>query len=250
MNKLKRIPVIIYYMIGLLLSVPFVDLFVSFQEYLTREPGDVSWAPTLASYTMIYLMCVWIMLTVFGFFHLIFINWRNRKRDRKKEDQEGHWVMWLLLGVIPLVLFILCLPLTLGNYVAADERGFMHDPYWGWDRVLYPWEESRIQFDYDYYSEEDDDEGRELEVEPQYIIRHGEKTYDLWEAIVDADATEHPTQFEIIRAVDSLARKNQVPFQVKHVLGVEHESAMKQDDDFSPEQIRFLMERFSSEYGE
>lgn len=213
------------------------DLLIDLQEYLTREPGYRVWAPTALSYTLLTLTGLLFVVGLFGLIHFLIA------MKAKSEFPGVFWSFTMTFGSAILIpLLLLSMPLTMDNYIAADDQGFYQDPYFGFEPDVYPWKDSRVILDYSYY--EDPEEGRKLGI--HYIIQSGNKEYDLWWELLNNDPHSEE-QFQAVKEIDGIAREHGVPFIVKRKIGASELDLMMhmmQDGNLTPEEIDFVKKIF------
>jgi hypothetical protein len=233
---IKTIPVMIYYFIAIKLGDKLGDLIFELQEYLMREPGYLVWAPTSFSRTFLGVTGLLIALGVFGLAHLLFL---ANLWIRNKEFPGVRFSLISTLGSAILLVFLLpTMPLTMDNYIAAGDRGFYHDSFFGFEPDLYPWKEMRVSLGYEYYSSRGD---RDLGF--NYIIQSGDKEYDLWKGLLNQDSHSNE-QFRAVREIDEMARKHGVTFTIQRPIGLGELLFMMEDKDYTPEEISFVKKIF------
>ncbi|MGF7088695.1 hypothetical protein JOD24_002544 [Kroppenstedtia sanguinis] len=211
------------------------DVIIQFQKMLTSNDQDLVWAPTGFSYFHISAISVMFTVWLVGLLKTFF----SIKLDI---EFPGSLLGFVITFGIPLVLIpsLLFSPFTLNYYEAADDRGFYHNPYWGWSREVYPWAETEIILDYNYYGKN----SKGPNVGPHYILRSGNRKYDLGKSLLN-NKPSGKRQLEALRQIDRLAQKHGVPIKVRRSMGTEMEQIMRNDPDMDDEEVDFLMQLFA-----
>lgn len=133
--------------------------------------------------------------------------------------------------------FLLLTPFALDNYVAADGDGFYHDPFFGFEVEIYPWEESQVILGYQYLLSN--------KIGINYIIKSSEKEYDLGESLINSMSSEE--QIQMLKNVDRIAREKGVPFTIRQQLGPKELESLKYDARLTPEDFKFIKQIFKVE---
>ncbi len=222
---------VVYYFIPTFLGILVInEWIVDIQEYLTREPGFRAWAPTGLSYTILTITTTLILWAIFGWSHLLLA----MKDLREMIPGRMAALFFTFSSTLALPLFLLLTPLTFDHYVAADEDAFYHDPYFGFEPELYPWEDVQVILDYQYIGSQ--------EIGINYIIKTDEKEYDLGKSLLNSSPSEK--QIQMIKDVDRIVREKGVPVTIHRKIGPEELEYIKNDGRFTPKDIEFVKDIF------
>jgi len=231
---IKIFLLIVYYSVPAYLGLEVInEWFVDIQESLTREPGYLTWAPTGLSYFILSFTTLLILWGAFGWIHLLLA----MKDLREIIPGRMAAVFFAYGSTIALPFFLLLVPLAFDHYVAADEDGFYHDPYFGFELEVYPWEEAEVILGYEYI--------KSNKVGLNYIIKTKEKEYNLGSLLNESPSEE---QIQMIKDVDHIAREKGVPFTISRQIGPKALESLRRDARFTPEDFEFIKQIFNVEY--
>ena len=233
---LKNVLLVLYYVVPVYLSFGVInEWLVDIQESLTRESDYLTWAPTRRGFSYIILSAtiLAILWAAFGWFHFLLA-----MRDlREIIPGQMAAVVFAFGCTLALPFFLLLTPFALDNYVAADGDGFYHDPFFGFEVEIYPWEESQVILGYQYLLSN--------KIGINYIIKSSEKEYDLGESLINSMSSEE--QIQMLKNVDRIAREKGVPFTIRQQLGPKELESLKYDARLTPEDFKFIKQIFKVE---
>lgn len=231
---LKNVLLILYYSVPVYLSLEVINEWVvDIQESLTRKSEYFTWAPTGPSYILLSATILFILWAIFGWFHFLLA-----VKDSRDIIPGFMAALVFAFGcTFTLPIFLLSTPFAFDNYVAADEDGFYHDPFFGFEVEMYPWEESQVILGYQY--------DLSTKIGINYIIKSREKEYDLGESMINEMPSER--QLQMLKDVDRIAREKGVPFTIRYQIGRKELESLRSDARLTKEDFEFMKQMFRVE---